>query len=339
MPPADHAADRLAGRGQSVDLPLGEAESAAQTMVPVAEWRLHLGAHKTATTHLQRTLDALRHRLAPDGVDILLTDDARRVWAEQMRRYRSYRRAHKGLIALGLPPPRHDRARFDSGLAELRTGGATILVSEENIIGEACAAIADPLYPDLVARLGMLRALIGRRARVRLFFAIRDMGDFLPSAYAEALRFFPVDGTFESVLAPALAEPPRWRDVIGRIRRTWPEAPVTVWRYEDYQPNAHAILSRLVGADPGALPAIPRPARTMTPSAAAVRAVEADRRVLNALDYAARVRAVARIYDAAPAAADAPAFRPLTPEQAARCAAVYAADCADLEQEGLLFTP
>src|ERR671915_2577538 len=38
---------------------------------PVRRWRIHIGAHKTATTHLQETLTALRPALAAQGVDYI----------------------------------------------------------------------------------------------------------------------------------------------------------------------------------------------------------------------------------------------------------------------------
>jgi hypothetical protein len=45
--------------------------SAAETRSPVRSWRIHLGAHKTATTHLQETLTAVRPALAERGIDFI----------------------------------------------------------------------------------------------------------------------------------------------------------------------------------------------------------------------------------------------------------------------------
>ena len=44
-------------------------ETAEGDLPPVSNWRIHIGAHKTATTHLQQTLAAIRPRLVEQGID------------------------------------------------------------------------------------------------------------------------------------------------------------------------------------------------------------------------------------------------------------------------------
>ena len=313
------------------------------TRPPVHEWRLHVGAHKTATTHIQQTLDAIRSQLVQGGTDAIPVDLFRPVWKAQTLRFGRYRRMHRAALLRGWPVPTADLDRFARDLDGLRAGPGRILISEENLPGETDAAVGAGPYPDLVPRLRLLRALlegVSRRAghrdpAIHLLLCIRDMGSFLPSVYAEALKFFPVPRPFETAMGAALQTPPRWCDVVQGIRKAMPRARLTVWRYEDYQANSRDILALLAGTDPGPLPDLPRPTQTMTPSAAAVRAVEAMAD-LDMLPFHARIARVREAYSAAPANPDHPAFRPLSDAQLARCTRAYEADCAQLDSAGLL---
>lgn len=311
------------------------AADARQYQQQIGEWRIHLGAHKTATTHIQETLAALRPRLAAGGVDAIPMEGFRALWSKKVRRRRWLE--HR-LILAGDPFARWAVRRFYEDLSDLRLGPPTLIISEENIIGHTKHALYWRSYPEIFRRLRLLRALTGSRTEVHLFFCVREMSAFLPSVYAEALRFFSFECPFEELLAGKLADPPRWTDLVDAIGRAWPEASLKVWCYEDYEQATPSILQLLIGAAPGPLPKIRRPPWTMTPSEAAVRQVERDEGLCR-LGGVARARAVAEIYDAAPAGNGSPAFRPLTLDQVARCRQAYAEDCAELDRRGLLFKP
>ena len=101
----------------------GNAEPGAGRAVrlePVREWRLHLGAHKTATTHLQETLALRRDWLVAHGVDVL---PMRAVWALRLPppagRY-GWR------LRLGWPM----RRAIEAAVAQLRRGPGRIAISE-----------------------------------------------------------------------------------------------------------------------------------------------------------------------------------------------------------------
>lgn len=295
-------------------------------MAPVSAWRVHLGAHKTATTHLQQTLQAIRPALALRGIDPVPLDPLRAAWRLHTQRYLTpqslARRIHVRLA------PRPGAGALRAAMQALRSGPPVVILSEENLIGETHEAVG-ALYPDAPRRLRLL-APLADGAPMHLFLAIRQMDDFLASNYAEALRHFASPAPFETVNAALLAEPPRWTDLVARIRRALPGAALTVWRYEDYRAHAAAITAALCGADPGPLPELARPSQTMTPAAEAVRAAEA----LPASP--ARIAEVARLYAECPAGTGRPAFRPFTAGQVSRFAEAYAADCAALAGQGCL---
>lgn len=301
---------------------------------PTTDWRIHLGAHKTATTHFQRVLEARRPDLRQDGIHALTPSTFRPIWTEREKRYRRWRR----LITAGVPVGAAGTKSFLREIGAPNRPGGRIVLSEENIIGDTRHGLGAVLYPDLSWRVGLLRSSLGGNAQVRLFFSIRNLATFLPSIYAEALRFFAFDAPFETVAAAALAQPPRWTDVVARLRTAWPEASVSVWRYEDYAAHDLAVFNHVTGCTFDKLPSLPRPRSTMTPSEQAVRAAEREAG-RDDLDIMRRKARVAEIYAAAPATKTAATFRPLTPPQVDRCTETYEADCAALAASGLLWTP
>lgn len=298
-------------------------DAAQRDLPPVRLWRIHLGVHKTATTHLQETLAAIRPQLVERGVDAIPHADIRALWPQLLPPRSDWRR-----WLVGPWTTRRLSHAFDG----LRIGPETVLLSEENFLGDTRDAVGPRPYPVLGSRLRVLASL-GRPADMRIFLSIRRMDQFLGSAYAEALRFFTFDAPFETLGPRFAAAPPRWTEVIGRIRQAAPGVPLTVWRYEDYAAHRNEITAHLCGVDPGPLPDIPRPPQTQTPSDAAVRAAE---QVDRSLGYKAHVDAVARIYAAAPASPEVLGFRPFSEAEVARFAAAYKADCQALENEGLL---
>ncbi|MFW5642329.1 MAG: hypothetical protein ACOCY0_06150, partial [Roseicyclus sp.] len=172
-------------------------EEAGQSLAPPLEWRIHLGAHKTATTHLQDTLAARRAALLGQGVDYLPMREVRALrlppgggWADWRRRLR-------------LPM----RRRIEAAVAPIRMGPRRLVLSEENLIGYVRDALTFPPYPDLERRLRPFSVLTDG-AQVTVFLSVRGWDTLLPSAYAQQLRVRPVPGGFGPLRAQALARPP-----------------------------------------------------------------------------------------------------------------------------------
>lgn len=115
-------------------------------------WHIHLGAHKTASTHLQRTLEALN--LMPP--------------------HREQREASSAIFSKGVP------------LAELFD--KTVL-SEENWLGEINEACSFPPYPRLRRNMARLRDATGGSGHA--FLSVRHPASFISATYGQALRNTP----------------------------------------------------------------------------------------------------------------------------------------------------
>lgn len=275
-------------------------------------WRIHLGAHKTATTHLQDALSEAREALLEAGVDALPTT---------------------ALRAVGFPPPagRADwrllaggwamRRRLEAAVAPLRRGPRVLAVSEENVLGLSTGLLSDPLYPGAENRLRRLRPL-ARAGRLQVFLSVRDPAAALPSAYAQVLRSRPVPGGFAAVRAQALAAPPSWSALARRIIAALPGAPLTVWRFEDYVRDAAPATTAFLGCAPPPRRETAAPTRTKAPSADAIARLEA---LPADLDGAARAAAVAQVLADDRGGAR---FAPFSDAEAADIGAAYALDMA-----------
>ncbi|HUG98223.1 MAG TPA: hypothetical protein VMQ83_03525 [Gammaproteobacteria bacterium] len=142
--------------------------------------RFHIGAHKTATTHLQMTLAGCR-----------LAAGTRYVPLKRLR--------------MTLTSPVRKRRPH---LPWHRWHGGTWLFSDENIMGTTRAALQ--MYP---APANALRHFLD--CELSLFLCVRSYDDFLASAYVEGLR----RGPFEPFVAemPTRRWPDIVRDLLSAL--------------------------------------------------------------------------------------------------------------------------
>lgn len=286
----------------------------------VRQWRIHIGAHKTATTHLQNTLTAIRPRLVARGVDPIPLMALRRAEIAQALNARR--------IATRLPILRGVVAKriLTELLDPLREGPETVVLSEEKLIGAPRRVFGDPFYP-MVEHIIPTLATLGTRADVTLFLSIRNFHAQLASTYAQELRVLPPpEGGFDSIRARVVAKPPSWFDLARRIRKAAPTTPLRIWRQEDYRDHRHAIVSALVGCDTGPLPDLADPVRTKSPSLEAIREAEALPKTLSAPE---RRRIVDDIFASA---GPGTRFQPFTAEEMTMFEESYAADMARMDE-------
>ncbi len=272
------------------------------------EWRIHIGAHKTATTHLQDQLARSRDRLAEAGVDALPTPLVRPAGPARCVRLGLARGSLGGTLA--------------EAVAGLRRGPGRVVLSDEEWLGHIGDAVSARPYGNLWWRLRVLSAATAG-APLRLHLAIRPFDRQIPSAYAEALRHRPPRRRPGDLLPALLRRPPRWRRIVERVRRAAPRAELTVWEHATYAADWRAVYRRLTGVEPSGLADAPPPDRTRTPPAAAVAAAERlDPRMPRA-DWVARVDA---LFAGALAEDGARPYRPWPAEVARPLREAYRAD-------------
>ena len=282
---------------------------------PIRALRVHLGAHKTATTHLQQALHRHRDALGAADIDFLRPVELRP----------ALRAA--GRLAARCP----GRAAAGSAPRSTGCGPAPAPSRSPRRTCPARSATSSTRSPTATSGRGWRRSPASpARRRSALFLAIRPFDTLWPSAHAEALRHYPHDpDRIARLRRIARTRPPSWLDVVARLRRACPAAEIRVWRYEDHAAHWRAAAAAFLGRDTGRIaerdPAELARCRPRPRASALAEAVGArDRRA-----------AVAAIYAAHPAKAGAP-FAPFDADEAAALRRRYDEDVAGLRAEGLL---
>lgn len=285
---------------------------------PVRQWRIHLGAHKTATTHVQEVLARKRDDLVASGLDFIPHSVIRKSGVAHALRERSLR---------GRVPVLRDGMATEilgQKVDPLRMGPETVILSEENLIGALPTLNPGKFYPSADTCIARLRGL-KRQSDVVFFLSIRSFDAQIPSSYAQTLRLAPpVEGGFETIRKQLLAAPPSWLDFVRRIRRSAPDVPLVIWKHEDYRVHAEEIIASLCGRPIGPLPQVEDPPGTRSPSADGIRAAEALPRDLPVEERRARVDEIYR------QSFDGARFRPFTEAEVEELRARYARDLAGI---------
>lgn len=227
---------------------------------------LHIGAHKTATTHLQATLIKHRALLAEAGVQFERPDNIRAVIGPGRR----------AAVQMG-PFPSFRRAGASRRLAALDQGRNRLVISDENSLG-LCPELfqRELLYPTAYRRMAIWRRLAAQREAL-IYLCIRNYGAFFSSAYVQTIRNKPIVAPDSDSLASLARMPRRWGDIIQDIRCALPGARLRVWTFEDH----FALLPDLLQEKTGLTlqPVRRRPMATpSTDAIAAFRSVARRRR-------------------------------------------------------------
>lgn len=282
------------------------------------ELRLHIGAHKTATTHLQENLAAQQQALIAGGCVYLPQQVSRKVGFLP------------AVFANHLlePSAAAKKKHFENFLNIPPTAPRRILFSEEDILGSSIDLVSG-FYPHAGLRLQPF-ASITSPTHTQIFLAIRNYADLLPSAYSQALRDGSVLEPFAHYQQRWLANPPSWVSLIGSIRSAFPAAPLIVWTMAQYFRTPEAVLERMSGV-PLKIVKAGAPENTTRLTAAAVRRAE---RLNPSLPPAQRRQAVAQLIAEE---GGGPLFDPLPPDQKAMLTARYEADLQALSRLGIDF--
>jgi hypothetical protein len=198
---------------------------------------LHVGAHRSATTTLQRMMGQSGPALNAAGVGY---------WGPKRTRSGLF----SGLIGQddAVLPWQAGRAeaRIRAQIArERRLGRTALFVSEENMLGSMREVLEHGvLYPGTGARLARFaRGMDGHRITVAL--CLRSYEAWWRSALAFRLtRGGPLPSRGYS--ARLVAQSRRWRDVISDIAMALPDAAIRVWPHESLSAWPDAVAQTLL---------------------------------------------------------------------------------------------
>jgi len=200
-----------------------------------AQIALHIGAHKTATTHLQRSLSDQADALRAVGV---------RFFGPPYFRNGATIATRFGLKGDVTP----DQAQ--TTFARMAGDATRVVISEENFIGtmhNRFAQMAFPLYPEASTRIAAFADRVAADG-VDVFLGLRNPAHYISSCYAQAL----IGGhkvVLDEVKAHNKINSIDWAELVARIKASDRVRSLTVWRYEDYRTLFPQITQQLTGAD------------------------------------------------------------------------------------------
>ena len=270
----------------------------------------HIGAHKTATSHLQRCLLNASDALAEHGVLYFGPEF-----------FRQPGQSIHATFGLRDGPS----ARAPLRLRDLARNGHHLVLSEENYIGP----LNDPAgfglmhrYPDAGPKVAALAGAIGQRIDIHM--AVRRPTDYLNSGYCQML----LGGKVRPFSDYRDANPTTsvdWPAVVSSLRRAEGVGRVTVWRHEDYMHIFRQLAAGLVGQDAAhCVPLIPRKRNPGLSEAAVARLHQEAPLADHKRGYEVR--------GALPIAQGRPRFDGFTKQDHANSAAVYDRQLAHIAQ-------
>ena len=261
---------------------------------------LHVGVHKTATSHLQQSLWRAEDVLADNGV---------RFYGPKY-----FRLPGRSLPALfGLKSGRAPRRPPQDQIRLLRKSAGRLVLSEENFIGELHLAEGPPMltrYPEAGDRIGALAEAMDCGG-LEVFIGLRNPAAYLNSAYCQMLlggQVMPMD----QFKAKNPLDAVDWLDLVRRIRQAPGVRHLTVWRQEDYGQIFDQVITSLTG-----LTGVVEPVRERIHVSLSTHAVAA---LLDGSDQRPR-----DLRDALPVGPDHPPFDGMRVDEHASAAAAYAA--------------
>ena len=281
---------------------------------------VHIGAHKTASTHLQKLCLANRDLLAAQGCAYFgpdrLRGDLRMPALERSPR----------AIARKIAP-------FHAAMQAEMAAGQRVLISNENILGAPrppVLADGGVLYPRAEQNIAALLTALDLRD-VTLCLALRDPLDLLISAWGHqhiAGRPMGFEAFCDGLDPLAL----RWSELVARLQDCARVGQIWLWRHEDYRACAPDIVAYLAGLAAGSVlenPPVASGSNYLTgPSA---RAIAALPKIMATHPDATAKDAMRKAMRRFPKSADLPGPQPFDTAQRTEGAARYAQDWAALQ--------
>ncbi|NSX54782.1 hypothetical protein [Parasulfitobacter algicola] len=196
---------------------------------------LHLGAHKTATTHFQNSLFLSADKLKAKQIKYVPLSRCRN----------TYSRVIKACIRKKITVS-EAKDRFNRFFAEDAVNNHTVIVSDENILGQfSRTLLTGIIYPEAEDYMALVRQIF-EDADLSVFLTVRSYDTFFSSLFCEALRWQKLNDARE--YTQNFIQNADWRDLNRRISVAL-DADIKLLFFEDYIKNPHAHLVTFTKCD------------------------------------------------------------------------------------------
>ncbi len=193
---------------------------------------LHLGAHKTATTHFQNVMESNRSLYEKAAHYVAMNEFRENITHDQKLLNPLYSNEINKYLNTLTQTERH-----------------SLIISEENIIGEAIDIYHSTLlYSNIKKRINRLKHFISQFSDVNIWISIRSMDAFIPSLYCESLLHWGFR-RFGLVFSGQYAQ--SWVPVISVLRESFPGAKINIISYDNYRAVLPKWLEVITGVQAG----------------------------------------------------------------------------------------
>lgn len=209
--------------------------------------KIHIGAHKTATTYIQSWLESHQGVIYDTGSAYWRLDQIR---APIRYGIDDIRKREQSKIRKILQPFKKQESRYLQNLASFFNLERDIIISEENLLGDASDIFKTGFYKNAANRLKYILPLIEHLdLDLEIWIGIRSYNTFYSSMYSEALRHGFYMPTNEAETKCMLNE--GWIDLLATLHDVSPNAKIITWFFEDFDKIQNRLLSRLSGIQEG----------------------------------------------------------------------------------------
>ncbi len=189
---------------------------------------LHLGAHRTASTHVQGVLGKNVALLAKAGIFAPCQDDVKTALTKPLGARIPSKRAGFSTLLKGKAPE-------------------TIVISDENLLGFLNSIfIHGEFYPDTARRLAKLRQMLPEDPQ-KIVVAIRPYDSFFASAYGRWLAPGRAVLPRETVAELVMGLTRGWGDVLADIAGAFPNSKLVISEYSPDPRFGPAQLNAILG--------------------------------------------------------------------------------------------
>lgn len=189
--------------------------------------KLYIGAHKTATTHIQKIFDSHRSYLNDNQCSVSIPINLRESWLPNFITYcnnKDHTLANK--------------------IVEISPQNNTWILAEENFSGTPSELlVATEIYPNIAKRLENFCDIFDT-CSIEVFFSIRSYETFYRSSYLEIVRnkgYLPFDEFYQQERFQHFS----WIKVIQSINQLIDHDKIHIWCYEDLRELLPSLLSTM----------------------------------------------------------------------------------------------
>lgn len=252
---------------------------------------IHIGTHKTGTTHFQDSLELGKEELKHNNIIYFPRDEYRL----------NIRRLTHTSVLSDLKLNAFKEIFISKKLFSKNVKNSLLLISEENILGD-CIDLLD-ITPYDMTKLEFI-SILSKKIDVTIFLSIRDFSRLLPAAYATSIKYVPKRAfVSKQKLLKDIDDGfiPSWIDIYNRIQTQLPNAKIKLWTQEFYRDNSDIVFKTFTQKKDFVASPLTDPSTTVTPSFRAISEVE---EIVNSegferpVDWPAKVESVFTEYKA-----------------------------------------